>query len=239
MAPDLCLAFKVGKPPPFCLRFFHSNHQGFEGEIFKESPGNWRYKSTIQQLKSIFFFCTYHLWKQEKTRLQTRTLVGPFRTNRSTWDLTKSDGANSFNLQSRRGCTRPMLGWRTCWSWKTFHSVGRGKKCPWSKQFPQKQVFPVALPQKCDSRSMCFPGSIVSFPGLQRGLFGLPELPTIQTALLSRWFSDFPVWWDMWSLPGGYIIFEAGFIFWSLLYYVTYIVIILYTYMLPSMIVLG
>ena len=41
-------------PPPFCLRYFFHNHQGFEGSKYvKESPGNWRYKSTIQQLKSI------------------------------------------------------------------------------------------------------------------------------------------------------------------------------------------
>ena len=25
--------------------------------------------------------------------------------------------------------------------------------------------------------------------------------------ILSRWFSQLPVWWDMWSFPGGYIIY--------------------------------
>ena len=34
-----------------------------------------------------------------------------------------------------------------------------------------------------------------------------------QLALLSRWFSKLPVWWDMWSFPGGYLKHSKTYIF--------------------------
>ena len=44
-----------------------------------------------------------------------------------------------------------------------------------------------------------FLGVVVKYPP------GNDHISPQKMALLSRWFSQLPFWWDMWSFPGGYI----------------------------------